>query len=67
VDSGGCRITETAEGLEVPRHVQPRARRTELVGIHTGALKLKISAPPVDDAATCELPVTKVFILPCYS
>jgi uncharacterized protein (TIGR00251 family) len=51
VDSCGCRIRETAEGLEVPLHVQPRARRTELGGIHNGALKLKVLAPPVDDAA----------------
>lgn len=51
MDSSGCRIRETAEGLDVPLHVQPRARRTELVGIHNGALKLKVSAPPVDDAA----------------
>jgi uncharacterized protein (TIGR00251 family) len=51
VDSSGCRIRETAKGLEVPVHVQPRARRTELGGVHNGALKLKVSAPPVDDAA----------------
>lgn len=51
MDSSGCRIRETAEGLEVPLHVQPRARRSELGGVHNGALKLKVSAPPVDDAA----------------
>lgn len=44
-------IRETAAGLEVPLHVQPRARRSEIAGIHNGALKLKVLAPPVDDAA----------------
>ena len=44
-------IRETPSGLDVPLHVQPRARRTELAGWHNGALKLKVQAPPVDDAA----------------
>ena len=30
-------------------YVQPRASRTELVGMHDGCLKLAISSPPVDD------------------
>ena len=45
------RIRENASFLDVPLHVQPRARRTEMAGIHNGALKLKVQAPPVDDAA----------------
>ncbi len=45
------RITENASFLDVPLHVQPRARRTEIAGTHNGALKLKVQAPPVDDAA----------------
>jgi uncharacterized protein (TIGR00251 family) len=44
-------IRETPSGLDVPLHVQPRARRTELAGWHNGALKLKVQAPPVDNAA----------------
>jgi hypothetical protein len=51
MDSAGCRIRETGTGLAVPLHVQPRARRTQIAGIHNGALKVKVSAPPVDDAA----------------
>jgi uncharacterized protein (TIGR00251 family) len=44
-------IRETAAGLEVRLHVQPRAKRCEIAGIHDRALKIKITAPPVDDAA----------------
>ncbi len=42
---------ETAAGLRVRLHVTPRAKRCELSGIHNGALKVKVIAPPVDDAA----------------
>jgi uncharacterized protein (TIGR00251 family) len=44
-------IRETAGGIEVPLHVQPRARRSGIAGLHGGALKLKLTAPPVDQAA----------------
>jgi len=44
-------VQETGEGLELRLHVQPRAKRSEIAGVHAGALKLKITAPPVDDAA----------------
>jgi len=44
-------IRETKAGLEVPLHVQPRAKSCEISGIHGGALKLKVTAAPVDDSA----------------
>jgi hypothetical protein len=47
----GLRASETKEGLTVHLHVLPRAKRSEIAGLHNGALKLKITAPPVDDAA----------------
>ncbi len=43
------RTTET--GLEVRLHIQPRAKHPGIAGIHNGALKIKVTAPPVDDAA----------------
>lgn len=51
MDSAGCRIRETSAGLDVHVHVQPRASRTGIAGTYNGALKLKVLAPPVDDAA----------------
>jgi uncharacterized protein (TIGR00251 family) len=32
-------------------YVQPRASKTALAGMHGGAIKIRIAAPPVDDAA----------------
>jgi uncharacterized protein (TIGR00251 family) len=45
------RFVESDEGLDVPLHVQPRAKRNQIAGYFNGALKMKIAAPPVDDAA----------------
>ncbi|MFH1495013.1 MAG: DUF167 family protein [Pseudomonadota bacterium] len=36
-------------------HIQPGAKRTEIVGIHDGALKIRIAAPPVEGQANARL------------
>jgi hypothetical protein len=38
-------------GVVVRIHVQPRAANNGFVGIHGGAVKLRITAPPVDGKA----------------
>ncbi len=35
--------------------VVPRASKSEIVGEHDGALKIRIASPPVDGAANAEL------------
>lgn len=46
--------------------VMPRASRSEVDGAHEGALRVRIAAPPVDDAANLELIrlLAKIFRLP---
>jgi uncharacterized protein (TIGR00251 family) len=36
-------------------HVQPRASRTEVVGWHGDAIRIRLAAPPVDGAANAAL------------
>ena len=51
MDNTGFRFRQSGTDIDVPLHVQPRARSTQIAGLHDGILKVKISAPPVDDAA----------------
>jgi uncharacterized protein (TIGR00251 family) len=39
--------------LEV--YIQPRAAKTELAGMHGSSIKIRIAAPPVDNAANYAL------------
>jgi hypothetical protein len=45
------RVTETAEGVVFNIHVQPRASRCEICPPKDGELRLRLTSPPVDDAA----------------
>lgn len=36
-------------------HIQPGAKRTEVVGLHDGALKVRVNAPPADGQANARL------------
>jgi hypothetical protein len=47
--------TETEGVLSFLVRVVPRAARSEVVGAHDGALRVRVAAPPVDGAANEEL------------
>ncbi len=36
-------------------HIQPRARRNEILGLHGDCVKIRINAPPVDGLANARL------------
>ena len=42
---------QTPEGVIFNVLVQPRASKNMISGVHDGALKIKLTAPPVDNAA----------------
>lgn len=48
-------LTRRDRGVRFSVHVQPRASRSEVTGVHNGALRVRVQAPPVDGAANEEL------------
>jgi uncharacterized protein (TIGR00251 family) len=47
----GLEIRERSGAVRIAVRVQPRSSRNEIVGVISGALKVKLTAPPVDGAA----------------
>jgi uncharacterized protein len=48
-------ITETDDGVRLSLRVIPRASSTKLDGVHDGAVRVRLNAPPVDGAANKSL------------
>lgn len=48
-------VTTTSSGVRLSVRVQPRASREAVLGVHDGALKVALTAPPVDGAANAAL------------
>lgn len=44
-------LRSTAAGVVLDLSVVPGAKRTEAIGLHDGALRLRLAAPPVDGRA----------------
>lgn len=46
---------EASGSLVLSLHVQPGAKKTEILGLHGGSLKIRLAAPPVDGKANASL------------
>ena len=60
------KIDEDKTGLKFNIYVQPRSSRNQIVGLYGDALKVKITAPPLEGAANkmCITVLAKVLNLP---
>lgn len=45
------RVARTPEGVRFAIHVTPRARKARVGGLHGGALRVAVTAPPVEGQA----------------
>jgi hypothetical protein len=45
------KISESADGITISIHVQPKASRNEITGTHDGEMRIRLTSPPVEGAA----------------
>ncbi len=45
----------TSDGVRLAVHVMPNAKKTEIIGVFDGCLKIRLHAPPVEGKANDEL------------
>ena len=59
-------IEKTKNGTLIRLHVQPRASRDMIWGLHAGRLKVRVKAPPVDMKANraCQKLLSKILKIP---
>jgi uncharacterized protein len=44
-------VTDRAGGVRIAVHIQPRASRTEVTGVHGNAIKIRVTQAAVDGSA----------------
>lgn len=50
-----CETDDEGRRLILNLHIQPGAKRTEVAGLHGDALKIRLAAQPLEDAANSAL------------
>ena len=53
-NKGSLTIRRNSEGIIFKVSVQPKSARNMVVGLHGDAVKIKLTAPPVDNAANAQ-------------
>lgn len=55
VSQGLSPFTAVADGVSIKVRVHPRASKNQVEGAHNGALKVRLTSPPVEGAANAAL------------